>query len=196
MLIGQLKSSPASGEMALDTESVYRALGAFGVVPAQMYEICLGREIAASLFKTAIAPTELLKAAQGANQASVFCYREHGALTGFLAVLLLRPTARRLLKSNSFDALAFEPDLLARPGERPAAAYLWGFAALTKTASRAVIAAQVCLQTTLFAAIPWYARAASEKGEAILTLKLGYRRAPGPDDAMYLAQPRPRGVVR
>ena len=182
--------------MALDTEEVYRALAAFGVVPAQMYEICLGREIAASLFKTAIAPTELLKTAHGANRASVFCFREHGALTGFLAVLLLRPSARGLLKSHSFDALAFEPDLLARPGELPAAAYLWGFAALTKTASRAVIAAQACLQTTLFPAIPWYARAASEKGEAILTVKLGYRRAPGPDDAMYLAAPRPRGAVR
>ena len=132
-----------------------------------------------------IATVDVFIAVNRITGASTFQYREpSGAATGFLAMFPVRAGALAQLAQGAFNGVEVDLDLVARPGETPAAWYGWGFAALTRRAGAAVISAACAVQQRLYWGVPAYSRTATPDGVRVVGGKMGYRPAGGVDPAM------------
>ena len=112
---------------------------------------------------------------------------EAGAVTGALIFLLLSPAGMQALVQGAFDPL--EPSSRHLAGERSAAAvYGWACAGATPTARRAVMQTWSSLTSERFAALPFFARGATEAGRLALVERLKCLPVDG-TDGLYRAAP-------
>jgi hypothetical protein len=159
-----------------DPERIAEVAASFDLAPASDDDIRMGRQIAARLIGEGIAAADTFIAMQRLTRSSVFVYREEGAVTGMLGLFLLRPVGLRAIEAGVFDAVTPDMDMVARPGERPAACYGWGFAASTERGGAAVVRTAVALQERLFWAIPTFTRTATPDGLRVILGPMGYQR--------------------
>jgi hypothetical protein len=156
-----------------------------GLRPANDDELDAARGLAAGLIGSDIATVDTLRAVQAATGASILVTRDSEGVAGVLAALLVRPRGRAQIEAGCFDGVGVDLDLLARPGETPAAFYAWGIASRSREASRAVVAGAAEL-SRLFATMPRFARAATEAGARILTARMGYLPVCGAPNLYWL----------
>lgn len=156
-------------------ERICDVTASFGLVLADLDQIRQARAISAALVGEGVAATETFVAVQQITQSSVFVYCENGAVTGVLGLFFLRQAGLDAIESGTFDAVNLDLDLIARPGEPPAAGYGWGFAATTQAGGRAVVKASAALRDKLFWGIPAFTRTATPDGVRVILGSLGYR---------------------
>ncbi|MGQ0533767.1 MAG: hypothetical protein ACT4OF_13910 [Caulobacteraceae bacterium] len=161
----------------------------FGLKLADDAEIREGRSITARLISDAIASPEVFSRVQAITRASVFVYREGRAVTGMLGLFLLRPAGLRAIEAGDFDAVNPDYDLIARPGEFPAACYGWGFAGTTNLGGGAAVKAAVALRDRLFWRIPVITRTATEDGVRVILGKMGYQKYSDSDPTLVWMPP-------
>lgn len=158
-----------------DPERIAAVAASFGMALATDDDIRAGREIAARLIGEGIAAADTFIAMQRLTRSSVFVHREERVVTGMLGLFLLRPAGLRSIENGVFDAASPDMDLVARPGERPAACYGWGFAASTERGGSAAVRTAVALRERLFWAIPTFTRTATPDGVRVVLGSMGYR---------------------
>jgi hypothetical protein len=158
------------GLEVLDTESVGQA-----------------RALAAQLIGEGVASTDRFTALQSHFGAAVFGLRQDDALTGLLAAFPINARGLEAVEQGKFDAVALDMALVARPGERPAAYYGWGFAATNKDGARAVMRASVDIHRLLYWAVPTFARAVTADGSRALQ-SIGFRPHPS-HEALFVILP-------
>lgn len=156
-------------------ERICEVTSTFGLVLADLDQIRQARAISAALVGEGVAATETFVAVQQITQSSVFVYCEDGAVTGVLGLFFLRQAGLDAIEKGAFDAVNLDLDLVARPGEAPAAGYGWGFAATTHAGGRAVVKASAALRDTLFWGLPAFTRTATPDGVRVILGSLGYK---------------------
>lgn len=147
----------------------------FGMKLADDAEIRAAREIAAQLINDGIASAETFSAVQAITHASVFVFLEGRAVTGMLGLFLVRAAGLRAIENGAFDGVNPDLDMVARPGETPAACYGWGFAGTTNLGGGNAVKAAVALRNRLFWRIPVFTRTATPDGVRVITGKMGYQ---------------------
>jgi hypothetical protein len=147
----------------------------FGLKLANNDECREARAIAARLIGEGIASAETFAAVQAITRASIFVHYEGRSITGMLGLILLRPVGLRAVQSGTFDGVTPDPDVIARPGETPAACYGWGFAGVSEAGGGAAVKAAVAMQRLLFWRIPVFTRTATADGVRVILGKMGYQ---------------------
>lgn len=147
----------------------------FGLKLAQEEEIRAAREIASRLISPNITSSGVFIAVQAITRASIFVYTEGRAISGMLGFFSMRPAGLRAIQAGTFDAINLDLDLVARPGEIPAACYGWGFAGTTDVGRGAAVKASVALRQRLFWKVPVFTRAATADGVRVIQGKMGYQ---------------------
>lgn len=114
--------------------------------------------------------------AQNADALWAICQRTHGApdhspARGFIATLPVSDRGLRQLAENTFNATNPEPSAIARPGERPAAIYIWAVYA----PGSLIAAVPLLLSGPYYSDFDIIARAATDEG-ARLAESLGLER--------------------
>lgn len=140
--------------------------------------VSAARDFAAKLVGDGVAPASVFIAVQRRAGAAVFGFHEKGTLTGVLAAFPVDAEGLQRLREGSFNAIDLDLDLVARPGETPAAYYGWGFAASTPNGGRAVVKASAQIHRELYWATPTFARAVTADGVRALTA-IGFRPVDG-----------------
>lgn len=158
-----------------DPKRVAEICAQFGLELARDDDIRAGRAIAAQLIGDGIATAETFIAMQRLTGASVFVLRENGVVTGMLGLFMLREAGLKAIEDGVFDAINPDWNMVALPGEEPAAGYGWGFAATTEAGGRAAVKASVALQRQLFWGIPSFTRTATPDGVRVILGPMGYR---------------------
>jgi hypothetical protein len=156
-------------------------------------DIDRGRGLAADLIAAELASVDQLAAVQEITGASLFVHKEAGAVTGVLGFFGARLRGLQALEAGGFDARALDLDLIARPGETPAAVYAFGVAAATKQAGSYVIRGSAGIQEALFWKLPIFTRVASEDGARVLLGGLGFARMAN-DPSLVRRPPRQRAL--
>lgn len=165
---------PARDGANSDPSQVAAVAGFFGLRVLDEEGIDEARRFAASLIGEGIAPTASYLAVQRIFPASVFGFREGGALTGVLSAFPLTASGYLSLREGTFNAIDVDAAWIAAPRLTPAAYYGWGFAATTREGGRAVVKASVEIHRRLYWATPTFARAVTDDGVRALT-SIGFR---------------------
>jgi len=150
-----------------------------GLILASDAQIAAFRDAAARLIDPGVASVEVFQRVQRHTQASVFVHVENEAVTGALALFFFRPEGLAELLAGRFNPADPALPQICAPGEAAAAAYGWGFAAVSKAGGRAAVEASIALRDDLFSAIPSFTRPATPDGERVLLGSIGYRPYPG-----------------
>jgi hypothetical protein len=168
------------------------AAALFGLVSPTPDQISAFRDSAAALFSAPIASKTSFLDVERESGASIFgCLREQ-RVSGYLALMRLRPEGLRQVEQERFDPIEIDLELIARPGEKPAALYAWGFAATDPRSAYRVVSALDEIQRALFWAVPKFCAIASARGEKLALGRLGFRlRAPGDRFARIAASEAP-----
>ncbi|HVY83570.1 MAG TPA: hypothetical protein VG943_00425 [Caulobacterales bacterium] len=174
-----------------DPERVKAVAALFNLTLASADQIRQGRELGARLISSQVASADVLHAVQSRTGASQFVHVEEGVVDGALGFAALRATGRDALVEGAFDPRDFALDLIAPPGEPPAAVFAFGVVASTKAGGSAVIGGAAAIQEALFWALPIYTRIATADGERVLLTRLGFRRVQG-DTSLACRPPRTR----
>jgi hypothetical protein len=156
-------------------------------------DIQAGLALAAQLISADVTSVEHLAAVQAVTGASLFVHKEAGAVTGVLGFFSARQSGLQALEAGGFDARDFDLDLVARPGEAPAAVYAFGVAASTKQAGSYVIRGSAGIQEALFWGVPIFTRVATEDGARVLLGSLGFARMAN-DPSLVRRPPRRRAL--
>lgn len=163
----------------------------FGLKLATDDEIAAAREITAQLISDGIASAGVFGAVQKITHASVFVYLEGRAVTGMLGLFLLRAAGLRAIEAGAFNGVNPDLDLVARPGEMPAACYGWGFAGTTDVGRGAAVKAAVAMRNKLFWRIPVFTRTATPDGVRVITGRMGYQVFTPNDPTLVWLPPSP-----
>lgn len=155
-------------------EHVRAVAALFDLTMASSDEIRTGRSLAARLISADLTSADQLAAVQNITGASLFVYKEHGAVTGVLGFFGMRTAGVSALDAGRFDARQFDLECVTPPSEAPAGIYAFGVAAATKAAGSAVIRASAAIQEALYWALPIYTRVATEDGARVLLGGLGF----------------------
>jgi hypothetical protein len=131
------------------------------------------RRLAAARIGGSVMSQQALRAMQSRTRSTVLKFEQGGEPTGVLAVAQLTAKGLAALKGDQFDPLRPRLEHYAAPGERTAALYALGIAALTRDAARAVVSGVVRLRDEIGADLDFYARGATESGRRVLTARLG-----------------------
>jgi len=161
-----------------------------GLEPATSADIDEAYALVQRLIGPPLASSEVMRSVQEHTRASIFLVREDGRITGVLGELALSSAGLAALEAGAFDGTAPELAHLARPGAPVAAYYCWGLAAETRRASIAGVKGVVAARDTVYANLPFFARAAEPKGEDANKqshgARVGFRRF---DCTYYPGQP-------
>lgn len=130
-----------------------------GLVALSDSGICAARALAARLVSGEVASDATFIAVQHAAGAAIFGFFEGDEITALLAAFPVNAIGLGLLQRSAFDAVDLDLSTIARPGDRPAAYYGWGFAAATSNGGRAVVKASVQIHRELYWATPTFLRA-------------------------------------
>jgi hypothetical protein len=145
----------------------------FGLTAALPAEIPAARDLAAALIGPAIASAQGL-ARVHAHAPAVFVAREADRVSGVLAFVVLNAAGLAAVLGAGFDTV--EPDLahLASPDEAAAGVYGWGVCAADKPAAERVVGACKRLHAGALAALPQFARTATDAGRRLMYQRLGF----------------------
>ncbi len=165
-----------------------QALSALGFRKASACDIVSARNAAAALVGDDIATSETLCEVHAITGGCAFVARLGGELIAMISVIPLRRAAIPVLEAGAFDGVAPPRRLIARPGEPPAAFYVWGAAGLSWRGRRLALAASVAVRDEVYPDLPLYARAATADGERVLQRRMGAIPIAG---GLVRAAPRP-----
>jgi hypothetical protein len=146
------------------------------------------RDMAARLMNHDVSSSETFLAVQAIQPASSLCYREDGAITAIMGILLLREAAMTPLMAGAFDGVAVQPELLSRGDEVPAVGYAWGIAATTKAGGAAITAVGMPLRLGPLGALTFVTKAVTGAGRHVAITRFGYEPMRGPDDDMLVSR--------
>jgi hypothetical protein len=169
-----------AGMLALSVE--------YGFSPVEPHEFADVRDMAARLMKHDVSSCETFQAVQAIQPASSLCFREDGAITAIMGVLLLREPAVEPLMRGAFDGIAVEPELLSRGEEKPAIGYAWGIAATTKAGGGAITAVGMPLRLGPLGELTFVTKAVTGAGRHVAITRFGYEPMRGPDDDMLVSR--------
>lgn len=156
-------------------------MAAVGFDLATLADIRIGREAAAILLGDAIASVATMVRVQARSGCTVFvAHAARGELIAAVSAIPLAATAAADLAIGRFDGLTPADRLIARPGDRPIAFYVWGVAGFTWRGRRMAVAASVALRREAYPRLPLYARAATDDGARVLQRRMGARALPAP----------------
>lgn len=171
------------------TDAVLELARQFGFGPVQPEEFPEVRAMASRLMNYEVSRCDTFEAVQSVQAGSSLCFREDGAITGIMGVLLLRPAAVAQLMEGRFDGADVDIDLLSRGGETPAIGYAWGIAASTKTAGAAITALGMPLRLGPLGALTFITKAVTGAGRHVAITRFGYRPLRNPDDDLLVSAP-------
>jgi hypothetical protein len=155
-------------------------MGELGLYLASQRDIAEAHAIAERLLGSPIASTTTIGAIQARTGCACFVARSpEGALTASISSIPLSLAAAPLLAAGEFDGIDPPERLAARPGEPVIAWYGWGMAGLTLRGQALVVRAAMRQQQDIYAAVPFYARAATSDGERVMQERMGVRPLPG-----------------
>jgi hypothetical protein len=166
-------------------ERTLHAMQALGFRFGSPAEIEAAHADASRLVRGDVASAEVMIRVQARSRCAVFL----AGAPPVAAVSVIPLTARALpeLAAGRFDGLAPPQDLIARPGEAPAAFYVWGAAGFTWRGRRLALAASLAFQREVHPHLPLFARAATADGERVLQRRMGARPSAG---GLVCAPPR------
>ena len=157
-----------------------QAMQALGFRLATAREIAAAHAGAARLIEGPIASAEVMVGVQARTGCAVFLSSGPGeAPLAAVSAIPLTAHALPALAAGRFDGLAPADRLITRPGEPPAAIYIWGAAGFTWRGRRLALAASLAFQRQVHPHLPLYARAATADGERVLQRRMGARPAAG-----------------
>ena len=160
----------------------------YGFSPVEAHEFAVVRDMAARLMNHDVSSIETFAAVQTLQPASSLCFREDGAITAIMGVLLLREPAVGPLMTGAFDGVAVQPELLSRGAEVPAIGYAWGIAATTKTGGAAITAVGMPLRLGPLGTLTFVTKAVTGAGRHVAITRFGYEPMRGPDDDMLVSR--------
>lgn len=173
-----------------DPQAVIAACAGAGLRPLRPEEVAPARQAATARLGEGIASAACFGAVHElTGGAALFGYDHEAKLSGFLGGFPVRAAAVPQLLAGRFNGVEVDLDLVARPGETPAAWYGWGFTATGRRAAAAVVRGAQTVRDGLFWAVPAFTRAATGDGERVILGRLGYVRLPGSLDASMMWKP-------
>jgi hypothetical protein len=164
------------------------ALG-MGVSPPRPDELEEIREFAGRLMDHTVASADVYANALSVQPFSLLVCREEGRIAGVMAQLFLRREGVEQVMRGRFDGCGLDPALLTHEGERPVAGYIWGVAADSKTASKAVFAASNAIRYEFFPTLTVFTKAVTPVGRHISISRYGYRALRHADDDILVREP-------
>ena len=170
-------------------EALRAELAPFNIYPATVVEVPEARAFAADLIGGEIVSPEALRMVHERTGAGLFVYRDHGVLSGVIALVLLTDEGLRAAMTDAFDALSPNPAHVAWPQEEPAGVYGWGIAAADKTTARHLVEASAAMTSNSIGHLPHFARAATEAGARFME-RLGFRPYPNSRKGLVLLDPQ------
>jgi hypothetical protein len=179
---------PTTDGRCPDPNQITAVAAEFGLALLDGDDVVAARELAASLLGEGIATLESYRTVRGILGSGIFGFFEGGQLTGLSASFSLNEHGLAEVKSGSFDALHLDGNLIAKPGDRPAAYYGWGFLGVTKRAAATVVLLSRAIHRRLFWGVPTYTRAVTPAGMRAC-LGLGFVPAPGDDATLVWIPP-------
>lgn len=166
-----------------------RAFAGIGLEPASWDEMADVHALAQDMIGGEMADIETLRRVQAHMGAVVYIYREGEEITGFLASLLLTDRGQKALIGGRFNGLDPSPVHLCRPGEKPVAAYGWGYAGRTRRACAAVIKGALLGRRELCPELPFFTRGATADGARLLSGRLECQPFPLERPGLYWSPP-------
>lgn len=146
------------------------------------------RALAVSLLGEGIAPVCAYEGVAARVGGGLFGFREAGALTGLNASFPLNAAGLAALQAARFDTINIDVELLARPGERPAAYYGWGLIASTRAGAAAVMRLSYAIHRALYWATPTFARVLTADGRRACA-RMGFVAASTADPTLVWIPP-------
>jgi hypothetical protein len=177
---------PTAGEIGRE---VMAFCAAQGFVPAALKDFERVHAMAAQLMSHKVSSVRTFKAVQAVQPWSSYVFREDGAITGLMGLLLLRRTALSQLLGGSFNGVEVDTDLLSRDCEIPAIGYGWGFAATTPASSAALKACGSPLRFGPLGCLTFVSTAVTPAGRHVCMTRYGYRPMRHPDDNLLISDP-------
>ena len=167
-------------------EPARKVLSELGFSLASDHQITQARSQAARLVGEGITSAESLIRLQQRTLCSTFIQTApDGRMAGIVSIIPLRTEGLAHLEMGAFDAIQPDPALACGPEDEAAAFYGWGMAGLTWRGRISVVHAALALQQEVFAAVPFFSRAATSEGENVLLNRMGARPHPAPGGLVW-----------
>ncbi|HZC15353.1 MAG TPA: hypothetical protein VE309_01190 [Caulobacteraceae bacterium] len=145
------------------------------IFPVVDKEVGEAYQLAVDLIGPNIAHPETLRRVHEQTGAGLFVAREHGALSGVLALILLNQAGLRAVRADSLDGLDPSPAQIIRRGEEPSALYAWGMAATSLRTAQRLIQGYIGIDRVAVPHLDCYGRPATRAGERLMTGRLGFK---------------------
>jgi hypothetical protein len=177
------------------THAVCDALAVFDISPAQLSEVGEARALAVRLIGGDMATTETIARVHERTGAGLFIIRQHGALTGLLAFLLLSESGRTALLKGSLDTLAPSPGHLVTDGEEAAGVYSWAIAAANHGAAQSLVRGHERMRHVAVPHLPFYLRPVTPQGRRLAVVRLGFKPLPGSRNGLFWSEPKEQSLL-
>jgi hypothetical protein len=159
----------------------------FGALDEARFEE--GRALAARLMDCKVASAAVFASIRSLQPAVLLTLSRNERVSGFVATLLLRETARRELLSGAFDGLEPNAADLAVPGDEPAIYYIWGVGGDTHWARSTAMALCRRFREETLAALTAFTKAATADGYRAAVARLGFRPVSGVESNLLVSPP-------
>jgi hypothetical protein len=156
-------------------QALVEAADAMGVSPPRLDELDEIRAFASRLIAHKVASRAAYAGALAVQPFALLVCREAGRIAGVMGQLFLRRQGVEAVLAGCFDGVDLDPALLTHEGERPIAGYIWGVAADSKPAAKAVFAASNEIRYRFFPTLTVFTRAVTPVGRHISVSRYGYR---------------------
>jgi len=176
-------------------EAVCAALAAFDISPAQPSEVGEARALAMRLIGGDMASAETIARVHQRTGAGLFVIRQHGALTGLLAFLLLSDNGRTALLKGALDTLAPSPGHVIETGEEAAGVYSWAIAAANHGAAQSLVRGHERMRHVAVPHLPFYLRPVTPQGRRLAVVRLGFKPLPGRKHGLFWSEPKEQSLL-
>jgi hypothetical protein len=177
------------------TQAACAALAEFDISAARPGEVAEARALAARLIGGDMATAETIARIHQRTGAGLFIIREHGAVAGLLAFLLLSQRGRTALLKGALDTLAPAPDHVIETGEDAAGVYSWAIAAANHGVAQSLVRGHERMRHVAAAHLPFYLRPVTPQGRRLAVTRLGFRPLPGSKSGLFWSEPKQQSLL-